>query len=313
MKNIFFISLTIITFNSFSQSIDIVSWNLKEIFSEEDISNRSTDFQSFGDDLSPDILLLQEYTDGSLMEGIGNAMGLTDYFHASSNFVTGGTGRHGSFETGVLSKYPISRVIEFDISTNGGLGDAEEIEMVETIKGYTSNSGTGRGFLWVEIECLNLVVIPVHLKSSVGRTGNDDKENAFKRERVAIAIANFVSQAKILYPHYTFIVAGDFNVGHADSKKNGTKLDEDCYEDCSDSDDGYDDTHAIFEAGIVNGLTMKNLLKWTDATTYERDFGSGPIDNIFVDGDDKENFSQGVISDKLYNSDHFPIYTTLKY
>ena len=104
---------------------------------------------------------------------------------------------------------------------------------------------------------------------------------------------------------YSYIVLGDFNVGHSDDSKNGTNLWKDGYTSTGD-DDLYDETHALLSANIVGGLSMVNKVKNIDTTTYPEYPGS-PIDNIYIDGAFIDRFSNATIADKTYGSDHLPV------
>lgn len=111
------------------------------------------------------------------------------------------------------------------------------------------------------------------------------------------------------FSDYTFVVAGDFNVGHSDSKKNGTSLLHDCYKRC-DNNDGYDDTHALLETELVSGVEMTNLTLSHESTTYPK-FPGSPIDNIYVQGPLSDKFSSAIIREETYGSDHLPVLVTV--
>jgi hypothetical protein len=156
---------------------------------------------------------------------------------------------------------------------------------------------------------LKLTVIGVHLKSARGADGDEDVSNAVQREFVAAAVADSVAQDRRLYPDYTCIVAGDFNVGHSD-KKNGRSLARDDVDPAVAGYDGYDDTHALLRDGLV-GLRMRNLAGGLTASSFPA-FPSTPIDNIYADGPAAARFSEAVMEPETYGSDHRPIHAAFR-
>ena len=302
-----------------AQEVKIVSWNLKDIWNAESIDSRAEDLKAFGKAVKPDILILQEFTDGEQLSAIREKMHLEDYYSASTTFKEGaGTSSNdfrSSFEAGVLSRYPITEIREygFTLGNYGTADDPPRFKINPLIKGPIAPTRGGRGYLWVRIDELKLVVVGVHLKSSSGRVGEEDKRNAEKREIVASAIANHTAFFLEDNPDYTVLVAGDFNVGHSDEKKNGTDIVMDCYKksDC-EGKDMYDETHALLAGGLVRGVKMKNLAIKLDDTYHDPDdrFDGGAIDNIYVIGAGVKGFAPATKNSNRYNSDHYPIWTT---
>ena len=124
------------------------------------------------------------------------------------------------------------------------------------------------------------------------------------------AVAESVLLDSMYYPDYSYLVLGDFNVGHSDSKKNGTKLNKDCYSNCG-SKDLYDETHAILIEGIIGNLRMKNLTMAIPDSTYPTYAGS-PIDNIYVSGAFVNRFSDAMKGSNTFGSDHLPVWVVLE-
>ena len=194
--------------------------------------------------IDADILVVQEFTDIAQLEIIAEKMGYDHY--AASNFVTNYTTQRRSFEVGVLSDYEISRTIEYDPSPDEGSEDLlEERKLYPLLEGSVGFAGS-RGFLWVEFDDLDLVVIGVHLKSSSGSKGYADYANAVKREAVAYAIADKIANELLEDQTTTYLVAGDFNVGHSDEDKNGIDPSVECYDDRDCTFDGYDENPCHF-------------------------------------------------------------------
>jgi endonuclease/exonuclease/phosphatase family metal-dependent hydrolase len=295
--------------------IRIATWNVHEGFSPAALASRTADFRGFAARVRPDVLVCEEVISSAVVAAVGDGMGLTGYHVACSNFAPDDRPDFSDFEIGVISRYPISQAIEYDLVPDGnsGRGDPTEVPILPQPKlGMPMPEGVGglRGFLWVRIDALKLTVIGVHLKSSRGADGDDDVSNAVRREFVAAAVADSVAQDRRLYPDYTCIVAGDFNVGHAD-KKNGRSLARDDVDPAVAGYDGYDDTHALLRDGLV-GLRMRNLVGGLTASSFPA-FPSTPIDNIYVDGPAAERFSEAVMEPETYGSDHRPIHAALRF
>lgn len=295
------------------QKIRIVTWNVRDILKEADLAGRDLHIKAIASDLKPDILCLQEITSLTIAERIRDAMGslYQGYHVACSDFVQSDAANRSAFEVAIISKFPFTQVIEFDPSpdNNEAEDDPEELPVTPLLKIGIQGIGTSRGYLWAHIEQAKLTVAVVHLKSSRGSVGFSDRKNAKKRELVAGALAAGVVEDKGLFPGYSFLVAGDFNVGHSDAAKNGVELAADCYNNC-DNRDRYDETHALLGAGLVSGLKMKNLTLSITTSTYPTYPGS-PIDNIYVDGADKDKFSDAQTGTSTYGSDHLPVWTVL--
>jgi hypothetical protein len=163
----------------------------------------------------------------------------------------------------------------------------------------------------VDIPELRITLMATHLKSSRGLTGLQDLENAQMREYVAAAMANFVADKMAADPSWTVLVAGDLNVGETDASKNGQSLTEDHFQ--ATDGDLYDDTHAIFAAGLVRGLRMTSLTRSLGTETYDdsRFAGAGPIDCLYVAGPLADQFSPAQRSPHTFGSDHFAVSTQL--
>lgn len=300
-----FITLSIALFISapHSYSQKIVTWNVKDIFTITDVNSRKSDFEKFGREVKPDILILQEVTSTGEVEQIAKHMGLTKYHIAISNF-NNDSDKRGSFEVAILSKYQLSNVIEYETMTdnrtiNGGIERKIEDPKID---GFEYKRGA-RGFLSAYIRELDLWVTGVHLKSSLGNSGiQRDGSNAQKRETVMMGYKQFVKSYSERYQNTSFLIAGDFNVGHSDEGKNGSDI-------TNDSTDGYDDTHYILTSDLFCSCSFKNLAKSITTTTYP-DFNGSPIDNIYVYG--KIKYTDAKKESKTYGSDHLPVICEIK-
>jgi len=292
-----------------ADDVKIVLWNGEELFTEADVQAKAAQMQQLVGDLEPDILLIDEVCSLAVVEKVRDVMGLTGYHVACSDFNQRDDQMHSSFEVGIISRYRIDRIVEFDQTPDnkfyGRDGEPDEIplQIDRFLKLGVQEAGVGRGFLWARFDELELTLCVTHLKSS--RSG-DDRRNAMKREYVAAAMAGSVLDDTEAFPDYSYLVIGDLNVGATDTSKIGTNLVE-------DETDGYDDTHAILGGGLIRGLRMKNLTQGVGETYDDRPrnrfVGSGPIDNIYVSGANEADFGAGQKSTNTYGSDHFAVWT----
>jgi len=171
---------------------------------------------------------------------------------------------------------------------------------------------TSRGFLVARVEALDLSVAVTHLKSSGGDTGMEDAGNAEKRETTAAALAAWVVDELQARPGTTVLVGGDFNVGERDEDRNGVDLVAECFDGAACAVlDRYDETHALLGGGLVHGLTMTSLSREIDRTYANWDYGTGPIDVLYVVGDGAGRFEAARRGESDYGSDHFPVWTVI--
>ena len=293
-----------------SSDLRIVTWNAREVFSVDSVIIRSHDFSRFANTINPDIICLQEVTSIKVVEAIRDAMRLNDYFVACSDFQQRDDQLYNSFEVAVISKFPISRVIEFDpIPDNTEKLDPQEMKIEPSWELGIPYLLTYRGFLWIKIDNPKLTVVITHLKSSRGYVGERDLNNARQREFIMAGIAKCVLQDRYYFPDYSNIVCGDFNVGHSDSLKNGADLKIDATS--VGEGDLYDDTHAMLSSGLIDGLRMTNCTLSISESTFPRYPGS-PIDNIYVGGNLVDYFSEAsTTSEETFGSDHKPVWVDL--
>lgn len=290
-----------------NKRLRIVTWNVREIFSSRDVSKRRKDFENFSKQLKPDVLILQEFTSHKLAREIVNAMKLQGYYVASTNFKPSDSPSHSDFEVAIASRYPITEAIEFDPTPDNRRSDLKERKLVPPRLRGLVKVGTSRGFLRVRIDALKLVVYGVHLKSSRGKSGNQDVGNARKREWVMAAAAKEITRDVTRYGSrgYSLLIGGDFNVGHS-AWKNGTDLRVDVTEKNA-SGDKYDETHALLGNGLVGNLRMKNLTGSITGSTYPA-FRGSPIDNIYFLRSGMHRFYDAKVKRRLFRSDHYPVY-----
>ena len=293
------------------EPVRIVSWNVREIFSLRSVNRRSGELRAFAEDLQPDVLLIQEVTSLRQVERIRDVMELTGYYYACTDFVQDDTGQHGSFEVGIISRFPLTTLSENDPTPDNSPNELREFPMNRPDIEGIEDVNTSRGFLRARIEELQLIINVVHLKSANGDAGYHDRSNAQKRELVAAAVAEQVNRDREFHPDYTTLVVGDFNVGETDTRKNGSNLLQDCYDEDCGTRDPYDDTHAILSQGLVGDLRMVSKTHDLGMETYNsRNFeGVGPIDCLYAIGANEARLSPARRAMSTFGSDHFAIWS----
>ena len=280
------------------QPLTIATWNVAQI----DRRIEDLEIDEFLQEVDFDVLLVNEIKTQDDLDSLKAAMDREEYFTAISSFESG----NGNLEVGIISRFPLSEITEFDRSPdNFGNGINERRLERVTLDGI-ADVGVGRGFLVAKIPTLDLYVIVTHLKSSRGDSGRRDLSNAQKRELVAAAIANHVLEILEDSPTSTVIVAGDFNVGVSDEEKNGTDLGD-------DRNDGYDDTHALLAGGLIDGLSMRSLAKHLDSTFVDEHNrpvfpDAGAIDVLYVTGSLSPYFRNAESTTKSHGSDHLAVF-----
>jgi len=236
-------------------------------------------------------------------------MGYAGYHTACSDFAQDDFNTFNSLEVGLISKFPLANVIEYDPSPDNtsAAGEPAEERLVRTNMPGIANARSSRGFLAADVPSLGITLLAAHLESSRGQSGQPDHENARRREFLAAAMARFVSYRLKVDATATILIAGDMNVGETDTSKNGHDLLEDRYD--RHGGDLYDDTHAIFSSGLIDGLHMASLTKALGGETYDaRQFaGVGPIDCMYVVGSQAGDFTLARKSADTFGSDHFAV------
>lgn len=294
-----------------AEEIKIVLWNCEKMFDVGTVNSRAADLQEFGQQFpDADIIILDEVTSLAVVNAARDKMGFTGFHTACSDFNQNDNDTFNSLEVGIISKFPLTNVVEFDVTPDqtGAADEPQEQPLEKVNLPGIADVQPGRGFLTAHIPSLGLTVVCTHLKSSGG--GQED-DNAKKREFVAAAMAKFVAGKLAADIAATLLVAGDMNVGETDTKKNGFRLDED-HDNPADGD-LYDDTHAIFSHGLVDGLHMASLTKGIRGETYDdpQFAGSGPIDCMYVVGSQAADFTLARKTTKTFGSDHFAVSTRL--
>lgn len=309
----------VLTASAVADSVRIVTWNVYSCKSIAEVDKRGDDFKQAFEVMQPDILLLQEVNSKAVVERIlRNAGQQVSAWHVVCTEFSPGDGEGwGDLEVAIASRYPITSAIEYDPQPDGNTtSKLTELPLAPNPKLGIEPVTAHRGFLWARIGSKQLTLICMHLKSSRGKHGVEDYENAKQREYVAGAIAACVLDDQRMFPQDAQLVAGDMNVGVRDRTKNGERLDEDCLEDDCAGLDGYDDTHALLRAGLVGGLRMHNLFnshQMSKQTTYPG-FPGSPIDNIYVSGGGAYRFHGARIvvypagsTAETFGSDHRPV------
>ena len=284
-------------------AVTVATWNVGFI----DRNVGDLDIPDFLNEVDFDILLVNEVQQQSDLDALKAAMGREAFFTSISTFVPGSS-NPGDLEVGIISRFPLNNIVEFDRSPDNA-GDNTERRLERVDQPGIADVGVGRGFLVAEVSELNLFVIVSHFKSSRGQSGPSDFGNAQKRELVAAAVATHALELLEENPGHTVLFGGDVNVGIADSGKNGTDL-------TDDRNDGYDDTHALLGDGLIGGLRMRSLVQAVDSTFVGNDNipdfpGTGAIDVLYAVGELAEAFSPAVATSDRFGSDHLAVFASL--
>ena len=279
--------------------ITVATWNTAFI----DRAVSDLDLAGFVEEVDFDVLLVNEIKTQDDLDQLKSEMNRDDNDTAISSFGRGSN----NLEVGIISRFPITDIIEFDRSLDNS-GNIEEVRLERVDRRGIANVGVGRGFLVAKVPELKLFVIVTHLKSSRGASGASDRENAQKRELVAAAVAKEVVQLRQDNPDYSVLFGGDLNVGVSDDDKNGNNL-------ADDKTDGYDDTHAILSNGIIDGLRMKSLASNLGSTFVGSDgirdyIQAGAIDVLYIDGPLAAQFKVARDTSNSFGSDHLAVFAT---
>lgn len=247
--------------------------------------NRGALFKKLANTSKPDIIFFQELLSKKQLDDFLKKSGLTNWHGTISDFRSDSVAEsHHKLEVGVASHYKIKKVIEVDSILDND-DDTNDIQLrASKIIPKKQRTYIGRrGYLWVEFPKIKLVAISVHLKSSRGAFGKDDEKNSMEREVVISSVAERILNDQKKRGKWNYVLAGDFNIAPCDESKVGVKLSHKCK---SKNCKGYDQTHAILNAGLFPGLVMRNLTQGI-TRTYKlggKGYPQCPIDNVYAIG-----------------------------
>jgi len=295
-----------------AEELQVVLWNGEQLFNTEAVKARADDLRSFGAAFKEaDIIFIDEVCSIEVVNAARDAMGFAGYHTICSDFNPDDDDTFNSFEVGLISRFPLTNVIEFDPSpdNSGKPHQPKEQKLFQVRLPGLESLPVSRGFLAADAPALGLTLMITHLKSSRGAIGVRDLTNAMRREQVAAAMAQFAADKLRANTTATVLIAGDMNVGETDREKNGQRLTEDRFD--PKEGDPYDDTHAMFTSGVVAGLQMASLTKALGAETYASDDfpGVGPIDCMYVAGYQSGDFTLAKKTDRTFGSDHYAVFT----
>ena len=303
-----FILAVCLGFEASAEKLSISTWNLE---GPSGLQNRQVDIRRLGEFVRDvDFLILQEALGNSQVEAFLEASGHSQWNYAVSDFADDAKSNpYHKLEVSVVSPHPVTGVNEADPyardDSAGANNKDHDVKVPDYIPADQRKRRGSRGWLWVEFGSLKIAVAAVHLKSSVGRTGKKDEPNSFKREAIAAALIETIKVHAKKYEDWSYVVAGDFNVAPGDIGKIGTNLSLRCeQEKCN----GYDQTHALFGVGLVDGFVMRNLVLGLGASYAKGNFTKSPIDNIYVMGPRFDKTTR-VVSERgeTFGSDHYVI------
>lgn len=169
-------SAALLATNSCAADVKVISWNVAASPYEKVLA-RAPDYKKMADTLSPDVIVLIELTGRPDIKAIADAIDWQTYYATVSDGQVQGDEIHAGLEVGVLSKLPITSVIEFDPKPEGHVhqvftnakpdGDSSIPVKEAPLKGIDMMglAATDRGTLRVDL-ANGLTVFPVHLKSN---------------------------------------------------------------------------------------------------------------------------------------------------
>jgi hypothetical protein len=108
-------------------------------------------------------------------------MGLVGDHITMSDFEQNDNRQFNALEVAILSRLPLTNILEFDRSPDNQPGDPEDRKLERVDLPGIANTWVSREFLSAEVSDAKLVLIVTHLKSSNGRVGASDRENAQKQ------------------------------------------------------------------------------------------------------------------------------------
>lgn len=294
-----------------TEKLTIVTWNLEGPGGLENKALKQ--FAAFAGDA--DVIVLEE-TLG--LEQTTQALEVSELVHgnvAVSDFAKDSEPQpYLKQELAIVSLHPYSKIVEVDPYPSNDSAEARQLDLDFEIPEWIPEGQTrkgARGWLWVEIPSLKLVVAAVHLKSSQGATGHKDKGNSDKREVVAAGLVEAIIADTKARDGWSYVVAGDFNVAPGDIAKVGIDLKKECTEsECL----AYDQTHAIFGGGLVEGFVMRNLVEGLSSSYAKGNFTQSPIDNIYAVGPIFDQVTKLIVERGAhFGSDHYAIKVQLEY
>jgi endonuclease/exonuclease/phosphatase family metal-dependent hydrolase len=292
--------------------LTLVTWNLE---GPSGIDNKDLiGFSNFAK--NADAIVLEETLGMEQTTAAVKAMGQNGVHIAISDFAKDSYQYpYKKQELAILSSHALSNTVEVDPYSQDDSPEMEARDIDFTVPDWIPesqrNKKGARGWLWTDIERLQLTVIAVHLKSSQGASGYKDKDNSQKREAVVSAIAEAIISDSKSRPFWSYVITGDFNVAPTDLGKIGIDLNKSCSEnDCT----GYDQTHAILGSGLANGFAMRNLVLGLGSSYAGGDFAKSPIDNVYAYGPLFDQATK-VIAERgdTFGSDHYALKVTIEY
>ena len=288
--------------------VTIATWNVKDCFYTADVNRRKSDFEKFFGETNSDIIALQEVCSCSDIELIARHMNFPSPHIAISDFVDENEPRN-KFEVAIISNYPFDGVSEIDMFPDELGSELSDYDLDTPVNGITPRKSS-RGALIVTIPKLSLTIYGIHLKSSFRAVGTRDLDNAEKREYISAILLEEIGKRETSDPNLVHLVLGDMNVGHSDISKIGVDLEVDDIAPLSSGNDGYDDTHCLFESGVMSGFPMENLASHIKTSTYPT-FPGTPIDNIYTLADEAAKFSPAYKASRTCGSDHLAVLTNI--
>ena len=308
-----FVAVFLTTAPASANSLQIVLWNLE---GPAGLAGRDNDLKDFGDFAKDaDAVVLVEIIGKKQLIAMKDKSDLTGLNHAISDFAKDSESNpYFKLELGILTPHTIGTVREADPNDSNdtpAMQAKDEPVVVPLWIPVTQRRNKGhRGWFWIELPDLKIVVIAVHFKSSQGESGFEDKSNAEQRENIAAALGVVIKEDRKNRDDWSYLVAGDFNVAPGDAAKVGHDFEASC---TATRCFGYDQTHALLTGGLVHGMVMRNFTGGLGATYAGGAFADSPIDNVLGLGPIFEKTTRVTVErGQAFGSDHFSVRVTVE-
>ncbi|WP_370978598.1 SH3 domain-containing protein [Agaribacterium sp. ZY112] len=295
-----------------NDSLTLVTWNLE---GPGGLDNKA--LAEFGEFVQgADAIVIEETLGLNQTKNAAERANLGNWSLAVTDFAKDSyTNPYKKQELAILTPHPLSGSIEVDPYASDDSPAMREVDqdfqVPDWVPSQQRSRKGARGWLWVDLPTYQLTVIAVHLKSSQGANGYADKSNSDKREAVAAGVVEAIIDDVEKRPTWSYVVMGDFNVAPGDAAKVGVDFNASC---TTNTCVGYDQTHAIFGAGLREGFMMRNLVEGLSASYAAGDFVDSPIDNIYAWGPIFDSVTRlSVERGPHFGSDHYAVKVALTY
>jgi hypothetical protein len=155
----------------------------KSCFDVSTVNARSTDLAAFGQQYDDaDIIVLDEVCSLDVVNAALDKLGtaFAGFHTACSDFAQNDADTFNSLEVGIISRFPLANVVEFDQTRDntGQPGEPAEQQLTAPSLAGIEEVSVSRGSLTADVPALGITLLTTHLKSSQGSAGAGNHENA---------------------------------------------------------------------------------------------------------------------------------------